>query len=192
MSGAERRTGIIEAAVGEFARVGYQGATIARIAAAAGCSEPNLYKHFSDKRELLVACLQHTEDEVEARLDEIVAGEDRVRAFLDYVDGSDAYREMHLLRMLCCTLPDDAELIDHLRGGTERLLNRFSAGIERGKAAGTVASDADADYVAWTWLAITLAACYATTIHGPGHYAKVMQVGRRMLVDALEIEAPSA
>lgn len=185
MTGAERRTSIIKAAVSEFARVGYQGATIARIAAAAGCSEPNLYKYFTDKRELLVSCLRHTEEQVEAKLDEIVVGPDRVAAFLGYVDQSDAYREMLQLRMLCCTLPDDADLIEHLRGGTERLLQRFSAGIEGERADGNVSHDADAYHVAWSWLGISLAACYATALAGPDRYAEVMQVGRRMLIDAL-------
>lgn len=191
MNAVDRRDSILDAATKEFARTGYQGATIARIAAAAGCSEPNLYKHFSDKRDLLFACLRHTEERAEAELDSIVDAPDRFARLLEIVDTSSDYRAMLLLRMLCSTLPDDAELIAHLSGGTDRLVARFSAGIERGKVEGTVKPDADATYIAWTWLGISLAACYGMIVDGEDRFLQVMGVGKRHLLEAM-LERPAA
>lgn len=189
MSGPERREAILAAATAEFARSGYQGATIARIARAAGCSEPNLYKHFCDKRELLFSCLRQSEQRAEAELDSIIDGPDRFARFMEIVDTSSDYRQMLLLRMLCSTLPDDAELLEHLRGGTERLVGRFSAGIERGKEEGTVHPDVDPAFIAWTWLGLSLAACYGMVLEGDDRFREVMDVGKRTLLDAMIVPA---
>lgn len=189
MSADERRDGIIDAATVEFARSGYQGATIARIATAARCSEPNLYKHFRDKRELLIACLERTEARAEAALDTLVHAPDRFIRLMEIVDTSTDYRQMLQLRMLCSTLPDDVELLAHLRDGTGRLVARFSAGIERGKAEGTVHADVNAHHVAWSWLGISLAACYSMALGGEHRFADVMGVGKRILSEAL-VPAP--
>jgi AcrR family transcriptional regulator len=181
MTGAERRTSIIEAAIDEFTRVGYQGATIARIAELAGCSEPNLYKHFRDKRGLLVACLEHTEQVVEVELDRIARSTDPFAQLFEVVHQSTAYRQMLLLRMLCTTVPDDEELLEHLRGGTERLLRRFDLAVERGKAEGRMPADLDATHAGWTWLGISHTACQSMLVEGPERFRDVMGVGERYL-----------
>lgn len=187
MSGDERRDSILESATAEFARTGYQGATISRIATEAGCSEPNLYKHFSDKRTLLFDCLRRTEQRAEAELESIVGAPDRFARLTAIIDTSIDYRRMLQLRMLCCTLPEDAELIEHLRGGTDRLVQRFSAGIELGKAEGTVRPDVDATHVAWTWLGLSLAACNGAVLDGEDRFHEVMDVGKRMLIATLMV-----
>ena len=58
MTGDERRDNILDAARTVFGRRGYHAASTAEIAAAAGCSEPMLYKHFGSKQDLFVATLQ--------------------------------------------------------------------------------------------------------------------------------------
>ncbi|HMM75291.1 MAG TPA: TetR family transcriptional regulator [Gammaproteobacteria bacterium] len=50
---AERTLEICRAAKDAFARLGYERATMADIAAAAGIAEPTIYKMFASKRELL-------------------------------------------------------------------------------------------------------------------------------------------
>ncbi len=52
------RTRLIEAARSLFASRGYEGATTAAIAAVAGVAEGTIYRHFKDKKELLLACLE--------------------------------------------------------------------------------------------------------------------------------------
>jgi AcrR family transcriptional regulator len=53
----ERKAVIIDAASRVFAERGYLGASMERIAAAAGVSAPLIYEHFSSKKELYIALL---------------------------------------------------------------------------------------------------------------------------------------
>lgn len=190
MTGAERRTAVIEAAIAEFSRVGYHGATIASIAALAQCSEPTIYKHFRDKRAMLLASLQHAEQVVEPQIDEIVAGDAPIRQWLEFVERPQ-YRTFLQLRMLCTTLPEDVEVVELLRAGTERLLTRFRSAIERGKREGFVTSDVDPDHVAWTWLGLCFAAVDAVMIDGEHQYREAMDVARRYLVRAIGYPPPA-
>jgi AcrR family transcriptional regulator len=57
LSADERRAVIIEAASRTFAERGYLGASMERIAAAAGVSAPLIYEHFPSKKELYVELL---------------------------------------------------------------------------------------------------------------------------------------
>ena len=56
------RSRIIEAALGEFSRFGYAGATIDKISAAAGMSKSNLLYYFSSKSDVYEAVLEHILD----------------------------------------------------------------------------------------------------------------------------------
>src|SRR3954452_1271499 len=57
LSAEERRGGIVEAASRVFAERGYVGASMERIAAAAGVSAPLIYEHFASKKELYIELL---------------------------------------------------------------------------------------------------------------------------------------
>jgi AcrR family transcriptional regulator len=57
LSAEERRRLIVEAASRTFAERGYLGASMERIAAAAGVSAPLIYEHFDSKKNLYVALL---------------------------------------------------------------------------------------------------------------------------------------
>jgi len=54
----ERRQDILEAALIVFAGNGYNGATTAEIARAAGIAEGTIFRHFATKKELLIAVLE--------------------------------------------------------------------------------------------------------------------------------------
>jgi len=72
---AERRAGLVDAALRVFAEGSYDGATTAEIARAAGVSEPILYRHFGSKRDLYVACLDEMWQRLRGAVEEIVAVE---------------------------------------------------------------------------------------------------------------------
>ncbi|MGH8139754.1 MAG: TetR/AcrR family transcriptional regulator [Steroidobacteraceae bacterium] len=67
LSSAERRARILEGAVQAFARAGYAGTSMNRIAAAAGVTKPVLYDHYASKQELYVAVLEGVRDDLLAR-----------------------------------------------------------------------------------------------------------------------------
>ncbi|WP_417674709.1 TetR family transcriptional regulator C-terminal domain-containing protein [Roseibium sp.] len=56
------RSRIIEAALGEFSRFGYSGATIDKISTAAGMSKSNMLYYFSSKTAVYEAVLEHILD----------------------------------------------------------------------------------------------------------------------------------
>ena len=55
----QRREAILEAAIRLFAARGYHGVTTRELAAAAGVSEPILYRHFPTKQDLYSAIIEH-------------------------------------------------------------------------------------------------------------------------------------
>src|ERR1700712_2101742 len=78
----ERRALILEVARGLFARNGFQGTGTTEIAAAAGCSEPIIYKHFASKQALFAAVIEECAHEMRGLLDQ---------AMLEHSDPLDAY-----------------------------------------------------------------------------------------------------
>jgi AcrR family transcriptional regulator len=64
----ERRDEVVEAAIGEFARGGYQATRTADIARAAGVSQPYLYALFPDKKALFLACYERAVERIRATL----------------------------------------------------------------------------------------------------------------------------
>jgi AcrR family transcriptional regulator len=85
--GSQRRSLIIEAALAEFADVGYEAASVGRIAAAAGVTRTVLYDHFPSKLALFSDLLS-TEGEallayLSAALESAGTVEDRWRATFD-------------------------------------------------------------------------------------------------------------
>jgi len=54
----DRRQDILEAALKIFAKKGYNGSTTAEIARVAGVAEGTIFRHFSTKKELLIAVLE--------------------------------------------------------------------------------------------------------------------------------------
>ena len=58
----ENRAALLEAAVAEFGRYGYHGASTAAIAAQADVPQPHVYVHFATKGDLFLAALAHAYD----------------------------------------------------------------------------------------------------------------------------------
>ncbi|MDQ3710929.1 MAG: TetR/AcrR family transcriptional regulator [Acidobacteriota bacterium] len=59
MSGDERRSQILQIAIGLFSQKGFSGTTTKEIAAAAAVSEAMVFRHFANKDELYSAILDH-------------------------------------------------------------------------------------------------------------------------------------
>jgi AcrR family transcriptional regulator len=80
---AERREEVLEAAVHEFARVGFHGASTDVIARRAGISQPYLFRLFGSKKDLYLAavrrCFRRTLESMQAA-SEGLRGEDALEA----------------------------------------------------------------------------------------------------------------
>ena len=82
----ERRAVIIEAAGRLFGELGYDGARLDRIAAAAGVTKPILYRHFADKQDLYLTLLRRHRDDLSTFAPAIPdegTPEQRLRAILE-------------------------------------------------------------------------------------------------------------
>jgi TetR/AcrR family transcriptional regulator len=85
MSGGERRAQIVSTAFDLFAQNGFRGTTTRELAHAVGVSEPVLYQHFSNKRDLYTAIVEHLIEQESHRFEDqlqAVLREEEVRPFL--------------------------------------------------------------------------------------------------------------
>ena len=77
---------ILEAGIEEFARCGFQPASVADVAKKAGVSVGVIYKYFGDKEAFFLACVRHSLDLLDQTLHEVAAAggsmEDRVRRLI--------------------------------------------------------------------------------------------------------------
>src|SRR3954453_5701175 len=73
-SSDERREHVIDAAVSEFARHGYHGASTGAIAKRAGISQPYIYALFPNKRDLFLAANKQVTDNIRRRFVEAAHG----------------------------------------------------------------------------------------------------------------------
>ncbi len=111
----DTRLDIINAARENFARKGFQGATIAEIAEAAGISEGAIYRHFNSKHELLVECVEPVLNELVEVMDKEVP---RADDLMELTKKSLEIRlnmfgnHYHTFRILFNELPYSKELFD--------------------------------------------------------------------------------
>lgn len=165
LTAQERRNGIIDAALTEFARTGYQGASTASIARRAGCSEPMLYKHFTGKRDLFVQALHSASDTIQVVLERLVraTGDDvrvELRALAEHQARDAAYQDFIRLRLLAIPLADDPAVREAIETIDARSRTRIWILVRRGQEQGVLRDDVDLGYVAATWLALAFVHCY--------------------------------
>ena len=100
----QRRQQLLDVATKLFAAAGYDATTTAAIAAAAGVTEPILYRHFKSKAELFVAITREMSNKTMAHWQELIAGIDDpaeqirqvAREFPQHIRTlSDAYHVIH-------------------------------------------------------------------------------------------------
>src|ERR1700730_8795899 len=73
-SSEDRREQVLEAAVREFAELGYQAASTAAIARRAGISQPYIYALFPNKKELFLAVHDRVAGRIRSAFREAVRG----------------------------------------------------------------------------------------------------------------------
>ncbi|MDX6440032.1 MAG: hypothetical protein QOF45_2615 [Gaiellaceae bacterium] len=169
---AERRQAIVDAALRVFAEGSYSGATTADIAREVGVSEPILYRHFGNKRELYLACLdwawQSFREAMDAKLEEL-GDEHAVTAV------GQAAREFHasggikpvtLWIQALTEAGEDEEIRSFLRRQLREVHDYIAAAVRRGQAAGGVPQDRDPDAEAWIFVGAALLLSFADRLGG--------------------------
>jgi AcrR family transcriptional regulator len=173
ISAEERRQKIVDVTLRLVAHDGIEGATTAKIAAAAGVSEGTLYRLFGNKTGILIAAL----DEVHAHFLEMLASCSQA----DPVERLQALGRLHTGSLISSgtdhyigplfafiAAPVHLGLREAVAAGQKRIMDVYAEMIEEGKAVGTVPANADSDQVAWMLAAIFWAEDISSLLALPG------------------------
>lgn len=136
---ASRRS-IFQAAATEFATEGFAGASVDRIARAAGLNKAMIYYHFASKADLYRQVLDDMFGAVDARVKELADGggspETRIRRYVEYI-ALEAEARPHFPPIWCREIADGGARLDpDLVGRLGGILETLSAIIRDGVAAG--------------------------------------------------------
>jgi AcrR family transcriptional regulator len=154
----QRRAQIVEAVLEVVGKHGVPGATVARIAAAAGISEGALYVHFESRDEMLMAALDYIYTEW-SNLIESSAG----KSVLDRLKHiAQNHSTMMKTKMGTITSPwiefvavgPQVGLRDLVADVQTRLFNRILAIVIEGQADGSIRKDLSARSLTWQWYTI--------------------------------------
>jgi AcrR family transcriptional regulator len=175
LSAENRRSAIIEAARKLFGRNGFHGTGTSDIAAAAGCSEPVIYKHFASKQALFVAVLADCVGYMHARFAAAAEGEgDLFDAYLRFVrglGGDPKVAELSRLRYLALTLTDEPEIQAGLVDMVANWQASVRAAVDVARANGRIREDADVESVAMLFFGLAQAAGFMSALEGEGALA---------------------
>jgi AcrR family transcriptional regulator len=163
LSGPERRAAVVETACRVFAKSSYRGSTTAQIARETGVTEPVLYRHFSSKRELYLACLDSVWQQVRALWERAVEREEDSANWLKAI--GKAYLEARAsARIVLVDLwiqalteaADDPEIRRALRQQMREVHDYVSDLIRRAQESGGVVAERDPDAEAWIFISLGL------------------------------------
>ena len=163
LSGPERRQAVVETACRVFAKGSYHGSTTAQIARETGVTEPVLYRHFSSKRELYLACLDAVwtrvravwEKALEREQDPALALSAIGRAYLEE-RGAGRVVLIDLWIQALTEAAQDPEIRRALRAQVREVHDFVAAVIRDSQAAGGVIAERDPDAEAWIFISLGL------------------------------------
>jgi AcrR family transcriptional regulator len=159
---AERRAAVLECACEAFSRGSYRGTTTAEIAQEAGVTEPILYRHFTSKRELYLACLTESWARVRTMWERAIADEPDPAMWVSAMGRSfmAAGKERVVISNLwvqsIAESSEDAEIREFMRAHMHEVHGFVVAVIRRAQAEGGIFPERDASAEAWLFLSIGL------------------------------------
>ena len=178
---------LLDAAIDCFARYGYQGTSIDRIARHAGVTKGALYHHYRDKEELLFEAVSARVGEFEQHvLEEVGPATDTLASLKRVIDACFFYATVSNHRRFIITLMVEAlDVNPKLSAKFQRILRRmryFLADVvRRGQADGSVRADVDPEQTA----TLIAAAIMGAEIQ---HYQDPGEVDLRRVLDTLVVQ----
>ncbi|MBI9074958.1 MAG: TetR/AcrR family transcriptional regulator [Desulfatibacillum sp.] len=150
----QREKEILACSIRLFNEKGYKDATTAAIARESGISEPILYKHFENKKELFLCCFHAIADELMARYkaifkncrdDELGYIKGVVRAYVDFVV-KNPDKSMFLVHLM--SYKSDPDFADTFTQFMEDSIGAIERVLNRAKAKGKIKESADTRFLA--------------------------------------------
>ena len=171
LTAEQRREAIVEAAWNAFARNGYHRASTQDIAAAAGCSEPMIYKHFPSKQVLFAAVLDRGKVCIKQRFQEILrdrhADPEAVyeadplgtwATIMKDLVHEPVYAQAARLRLFALALADDPEIGATLAQQVSRQHEMGAQALALAQEHGSARADLDPDVGSWLLAAVSMVA----------------------------------
>ena len=169
----ERRTQLMKVASELFAARGFDATTTAAIAAAAGVSEPILYRHFRSKQEMFAAIVTEVSQTTQAAWNQQSAGAG---------DAAEQFRTLALewpKHLAVCSAPyrvihnamisnRDPAVVATLRRHYDAMHAYFVELIQRGQVSGVFRKDLDVPATSWWLLERGIGYTLITLSMGPG------------------------
>ena len=190
LSAEQRRAALLGTACATFSKGSYRGTTTAAIAREAGVSEPILYRHFTCKRDLYLACVDEAWREVRASWEQVLEREPDPALWLTSM-GS-VFLRLQELKVVLSNLwvqalseaSEDPEICSHLRSHLREVHDFVAGVVRRVQTAGHIAADKDADAEAWIFIAVGLLGAVGRRLGGvldADEYSRVVTARRAAL-----------
>jgi len=138
---------LLQAAFESFATHGYQGASIDRIARAAGVTKGAVYYHFKDKEELLFETVRNRIVEFESQVLADTSADDDAFAILRrvvdacFVTATESNHRRFIMTLMIEALGTNPDLSDVFRLELRRMRAFLSDVVRRGQEAGEIRMD---------------------------------------------------
>ncbi len=189
LAAMERRAAVLDTACRIFSKGSYRGTTTAEIARESGVTEPILYRHFSSKRELYLACLDQAwermrsswEAAIEADPDPTNWMPSMARSFFEHKEQKVVLSNLWIQAL--AEASEDPEIRKHLRRNLKEV-HDFAAGvIRRCQEAGCVPAERDPDAEAWIFLSLSLLGAIGRRLGGlvEGEFERIRDSRRRWM-----------
>ena len=162
LSAPERRQAVLETACRIFSTGSYRGTTTAEIAHQAGVSEPILYRHFSSKRELYLACLEEAWLQMRAAWEKLIVEEPNPVAWFSGMGNSflEAQRAKVSLANLwvqaLTEASDDPKIRRYLRQHLQLVHDFVADVIVEAQKRGAIVAERDPTAEAWIFVSLGL------------------------------------
>ena len=155
-SGAERRQEIVDAARAVLGEYGLEGATVSRIAEAAGLTPGALYRHFPNRDAIFDAANRAASEQALSWL-ETSTEPDAMRRLEELAGTHAAWTNDHLGTVVrpffqALAFSQRANLADQMTLPRMRIFRAFLDLAEEGKRQGTIRADVNSANVAWAML----------------------------------------
>ena len=173
VSAADRRDKIVEVTLRLVADEGIEGATTARIAAAAGVSEGTLYRMFGNKKGILLAAVERVHQNF-FQLMEAARKDDPLETLEElgrlHTESMVSSRVDHFIAPLFAfmTAPAHMGLREAMAKEQQRIVETYAEVLESGKAKGLVPATADVRQAAWMIAAVFWAEDLSSLVGMPG------------------------
>src|SRR5882672_7941912 len=178
------RTQLVRAAIDCFARLGYQGTTIDRIARDAGVTKGAVYYHFRDKEQLLFDAVKDHVGEFERQvLAEVTPETDAMAALRRVVDvcffhATVSNHRRFIITLMIEALDTNPRLSIEFRNILRRMRVFLTGVIRRGQQRGTLRQDVAAEAAA----AVIMGGIIGAEVQ---HYQDPEEIDLRRVLDTL-------